>query len=1477
MGVANKELRDRIVAHLVDTRFFEEEADIYLARGISRHKERLVKLLAQDLKADIKPEVRRAVAELHSIGRNAVEDYVGAEADFQSNNLARTVGSFYDVKRPSKADLTKRVLSAPVQNASNFLKAFEAIGENEILRVQDVIKRGLLNGTAKKQLLEDVIKTTGITQTQAETLLRTTITQTQVLVTDEVVEQNRKIIKGYEFTAVLDNRTSSLCGRLDGKVFPLDDKRYLPPLHWNCRSSLIPVLKSKKELLEEGYDGEVDLEELEQLDPEYLDGEPPIRETYEQWLLNQPIETKLRLLGSEEAVALFEAGSAPLSSFVTPRGKAFSIGVLRKLDNFRTILFPVFSRPNLPEVSVSVTKPYDLIRSSAAQEQLRLLLINDSLDTRQSLSLIDYRGTTLAGKRSVRERANNVFDERNVSFDPFTGEARSTLYYDPDFQVYQERLDFLEASKLLTSEQKAFIKQFSESLEEQLSVNQQTAVVESLRVTFERYNKKKEPWDNFANVLRAENNYAVTNVSRILDRRSRARSNLFGSYSSDPDVAQVQIAGRWRTFDDLSEDLLKNQNYIDNWRKNYGEALAAKLILTGRVPLRTILFEPFKKPENWSKKLDNFLKKNNTIYKWIREINNSKDLRFWEPSRWIQDGKEQIRKILDYEVDILTSAEEYAKNLLDQPLKYGAQGLVTNPKAINLITNVIKTVADGKTTDYDALAINIGKYFHKNWYPEYFPGLRKPTLEELHSDGSRLLEAFRANGLLKVQSRGVTRRSVIDLDTGRPSGAFKDTVSREVIILDPEMLKLQTAIREVNIAQRIGIVRDRDRLYVRPGAKVYFDARGKKTGKSIITQSAAADFDEDQIDRDFANMLNHTMNVKYEVDSDFADFMDNLVRFRDPRGETKKYDELNSFRHLILERGDEGFGMMQTIKWHRQRGKPFSVLARIDARGRVYYEGYLTPTGGEVARPFLNSSKALPMNASSLKELKIQIGASLGPATEALTTDGRLAIFERNKKALIELGETILSPTQRDRRLRFFLEHPIVRSLDGEEVPKLARMALELARLNRHSGGNIDDLEKVKTFKTKLMMENDASASGAQIIALATRDRTLALASNVLPTTKKNRLYDTIAMDTMADPAFHSLEAFKDLGLTWEELAKGAKQANMVAFYGAGATGQASAVEAKLASVLSKKGIQVITRPEVLAFNKELDKAIKLAKKLDAENTVQDLSTLKKEVGKILSNREVDIADRILQYAEEVHPKSADFIRRLTNQRSGLVTAKDFRALASIMSKHLESRAPITGEYMKFWKEAADRFVRETGKVDLPFRTFDRKKLTLKFRPKEQFEVRFRDPQSGRYVRNIYQSTETDGKLKGKVSIGWARTGFGVSMNHGNDATIVRQFHLWGRENSIDTATIHDAFFTHITQAEKSKEALRKIYAEALNGDVVKETLKEFRRSGLSYDSYQELLNRAVERGLVDNPDGIRKEEVLRPLRPGEDLYGIGP
>jgi hypothetical protein len=147
-----------------------------------------------------------------------------------------------------------------------------------------------------------------------------------------------------------------------------------------------------------------------------------------------------------------------------------------------------------------------------------------------------------------------------------------------------------------------------------------------------------------------------------------------------------------------------------------------------------------------------------------------------------------------------------------------------------------------------------------------------------------------------------------------------------------------------------------------------------------------------------------------------------------------------------------------------------------------------------------------------------------------LSITGRQKIAEKHWPELVEIGNRMISKKPAD--IRRILENEMVGGVEGEEMAKFFRFAIEVAKIDNYlkAGGNIEE------YMTALALEQDASSSGAQIIALTTRNKQLAAMSNVVPTTQKRRLYDEIAAATYHDPRFKVLN--EKLGLTEKDLRK---------------------------------------------------------------------------------------------------------------------------------------------------------------------------------------------------------------------------------------------------------------------------------------------------------------------------------------------------
>lgn len=326
----------------------------------------------------------------------------------------------------------------------------------------------------------------------------------------------------------------------------------------------------------------------------------------------------------------------------------------------------------------------------------------------------------------------------------------------------------------------------------------------------------------------------------------------------------------------------------------------------------------------------------------------------------------------------------------------------------------------------------------------------------------------------------------------------------------------------------------------------------------------------------------------------------------------------------------------------------------------------------------------------------------------------------------------------------------------------------------------------------------------------------------------------------------------------------------------AGEATKSANVTKELVKILDGKGYLTVTRADMREQLRIIDMQTVVAEKMGADNVVGKLKAFRGELIDLVQNEQSN-AMALIQDAAAISEDTLAFVEKFTNARKGLVGPDDFQQVSKIMSEHLSARAPVTDTFINFWKSTAETFIKETKSTDIPWVTFDGKLMMQRYRPKLQERIEFKDPVTGRRVMNIYQTEASDGALLGKGSITKARTGLGVSGNHANDASIVRQFHLWGERNNVSTGTIHDAFFTNLSQADDARSALRNIYADSLDGKTIQNTLKAMKKAGLSNRTYKALIKEAKQLGLIDPPNAITRKDILAPIPKGMDWYGVGP
>ena len=215
---------------------------------------------------------------------------------------------------PSTGQIVAAVNSRPFQG--RLLREWLAEAEEGAARrVRDAVRQGFVEGLTTDQIVRNIRGTRaaqyrdGIMETSrrgAEAMVRTALTHTANTAAQATWEANGDIVKGWQFVATLDLRTTLTCAALHGKKFGLG-KGPMPPRHINCRSTSIPVL-----------------------DP--IPGVEPLDlPSYQEWLRRQSPETQADILGVAKA-RLFRDGGLTVDRFVDNKGRTLTLDELRRRD-----------------------------------------------------------------------------------------------------------------------------------------------------------------------------------------------------------------------------------------------------------------------------------------------------------------------------------------------------------------------------------------------------------------------------------------------------------------------------------------------------------------------------------------------------------------------------------------------------------------------------------------------------------------------------------------------------------------------------------------------------------------------------------------------------------------------------------------------------------------------------------------------------------------------------------------------------------------------------------------------------------------------------------------------------------------------------------------------------------------------------------------------------------------------------------------
>jgi SPP1 gp7 family putative phage head morphogenesis protein len=152
---------------------------------------------------------------------------------------------------------------------------------------------------------------------QATALVRTAVNQIASKAHLETYRQHDDVTKEYEYVATLDDRVTMRCASLDGKRFKYGEGP-MPPQHWNCRSTIVPIVDWEGLGIETPKPGQ----------RASAGGPVSAKTDYAGWLKDQPQGVQDRVLGKTRA-EMFRSGKVTLGQMVRSDNSVLTLDELK--------------------------------------------------------------------------------------------------------------------------------------------------------------------------------------------------------------------------------------------------------------------------------------------------------------------------------------------------------------------------------------------------------------------------------------------------------------------------------------------------------------------------------------------------------------------------------------------------------------------------------------------------------------------------------------------------------------------------------------------------------------------------------------------------------------------------------------------------------------------------------------------------------------------------------------------------------------------------------------------------------------------------------------------------------------------------------------------------------------------------------------------------------------------------------------------
>lgn len=291
----------------------EQRLQHRLQRGLSEGAARPQQL--QSLRSEIQTINNRVMDDVDGELKDQLRNLSTDESRMARERLQKAIPVEIKPNAPAPNTLKSLVATNPMEGKT-LSQWTDTVKRDRTDKIMNEVRKGIVEGDSNQDIVNRVIGTRNFgykdgileqSRNNVAAITRTSVTNVTSTAREMTYKQNRSVIKGVQYVATLDERTTIRCATLDGKVFDIGEGPR-PEQHFGCRSTTAPQTKSWREM-------GIDRSDIDPSSRASMNGQVPETKTFKDFMKDPNGPDPKDILGATRA-KLWQEGNLDLEDFL---------------------------------------------------------------------------------------------------------------------------------------------------------------------------------------------------------------------------------------------------------------------------------------------------------------------------------------------------------------------------------------------------------------------------------------------------------------------------------------------------------------------------------------------------------------------------------------------------------------------------------------------------------------------------------------------------------------------------------------------------------------------------------------------------------------------------------------------------------------------------------------------------------------------------------------------------------------------------------------------------------------------------------------------------------------------------------------------------------------------------------------------------------------------------------------------------------